>query len=56
MIIECFIAYARTRSDPSENILPQEIRISREGFTLLGCPIGPPSYLQRYFDEKSPEG
>lgn len=29
----------------SDNPLPSEIPVAREGFVLLGCPIGSPSYV-----------
>ena len=31
-------------ADPSANLLPPEIPVVRDGFTLLGCPIGPPCF------------
>ena len=33
-------------SDASSNPLPPEIPISRSGFPLLGCPLGPPSFCE----------
>ena len=30
----------------SENPLPSDIPISKDGFCLLGCPIGPPSFCE----------
>ena len=33
-------------SDASSNPLPPEIPISRSGFSLLGCPLGPPSFCE----------
>ena len=32
--------------DVSISTLPPEIPVAREGFTLLGCPIGPPSFCE----------
>lgn len=31
-------------SDPSLNVLPPDIPITRVGFSLLGCPIGPSAF------------
>ena len=32
--------------DPAVSSLPSEIPITRQGFTLLGCPTGPPSFCE----------
>ena len=32
--------------DSTVSSLPSEIPITRQGFTLLGCPIGPPSFCE----------
>ena len=31
-------------ADALTSLLPDDIPITRKGFTLLGCPIGPPAY------------
>ena len=36
-------------SDASLSSLPSDIPTTRGGFTLLGCPIGPPSYCEEVF-------
>ena len=36
-------------ADTSLSPLPPNIPITRGGFTLLGCPIGPPSYCEEVF-------
>ena len=41
--------------DVSISSLPQEIPVTREGFSLLGCPIGPPRLLSKGLSQKSPE-
>ena len=32
--------------------LPQDISVTHEGFSLLGCPIGPPAFCQEVFRER----
>ena len=32
--------------DPAISLLPSEIPITRQGVTVLGCPIGPPSFCE----------
>ena len=38
------LLYIPSTSDPSLSPLPPEIPVAREGFCLLGCPIGPPAF------------
>ena len=38
--------------DVSVSPLPSDIPITRQGFTLLGCPIGPPSYCEEVFGDR----
>ena len=40
------LLYIPENADPSCNPLPSDIPITSEGFTLLGCPIGPPSFCE----------
>ena len=47
------LLYIPPDADTSENTLSKENPICREGFTLLGCPIGPPSYCN---DDKKSQG
>ena len=42
------LLYIPPDADTSENTLPKEIPICREGFTLLGCPIGPQTIATMY--------
>ena len=39
-------------SDLSLNVLPPDIPITRVGFSLLGCPIGPPSYCDEVVSKR----
>ena len=39
-------------ADASINPLPSSIPISQTGFTLLGCPLGPPSYCEEVFQRR----
>ena len=46
------LLYIPPDADTSENTLPKEILICREGFTLLGCPIGPPNNCNSIFTKR----
>ena len=39
-------------ADPALSPLPPDIPITRNGFTLLGCPIGPPDYCEEVFQAR----
>ena len=38
------LLYIPLDADTTDNPLPSDIPITREGFNLLGCPIGPPAF------------
>ena len=40
------LLHAPSTADCSQPFLPSEIPVSHEGFCLLGCPIGPPSFCE----------
>ena len=44
--------YIPDGADPSNNILPPDIPITRDGFTPLGCPIGPSSFCDSIFSKR----
>ena len=46
------LLYIPDDTDPSNNPLPPDIPITRGGFSLLGCPIGPSSFCDSTFSTK----
>ena len=40
------LLYIPQQCESSNTVLPPEIPVTQSGFTLLGCPIGPPSYCE----------
>ena len=40
------LLYVPADSDVSINPPPSDVPVVREGFTLLGCPVGPPSFCE----------
>lgn len=38
------LLYIQANSSPTPNPLPPDIPITRDGFSLLGCPVGPASF------------
>ena len=43
------LLYIPRDADPAQSVLPSDIPTTRRGFTLLGCPIGPPDYCEEVF-------
>ena len=46
------LVYIPDGGDPSNNLLPSDIPITKNGFTLLGCPIGPSSFCDSIFSKR----
>ena len=46
------LLYIPKEEDESLSPLPSDIPTTRDGFTLLGCPIGPPSYCEGVFQTR----
>ena len=46
------LLYAPSQSDASQSLLPPGIPITSGGFSLLGCPIGPPSYCEEVLQSR----
>ena len=40
------VLFIPPEEDPALSLLPSEIPSTRQGFTLLGCPVGPPSFCE----------
>ena len=43
------LLYIPNDADQARSVLPPDIPTTRRGFTLLGCPIGPPDYCEEVF-------
>ena len=39
-------------ADADQSPLPPDIPITRRGFSLLGCPVGPPNYCEEIFQAR----
>ena len=46
------LLYIPAEADQSVNPLPSAIPIVREGFSLLGCPVGPPDFCEASFQTR----
>ena len=46
------VLFIPKESDPSHSTLPSDIPVTREGFCLLGCPIGPPSFCEEVLQKR----
>ena len=46
------LLFIPVEADPALSPLPPDIPITRNGFTLLGCPIGPPDYCEEVFQAR----
>ena len=46
------LVYIPDGGDPSNNLLPSDIPITKNGFTLLGCPIGPFPFCDSIFSKR----
>lgn len=46
------LLYIADDADTTNNPLPSDIPITRNGFTLLGCPIGPSNYCDDAFSKR----
>ena len=46
------LLYIPEDADASHSPLPAEIPTARRGFSLLGCPIGPPDYCEEVFRDR----
>ena len=42
-----------SESDPSQSPLPSDIPVTCQGFCLLGCPIGPPSFCEEVLRDRT---
>ena len=46
------LLYIPESADASQSPLPPEIPVTRRGFSLLGCPIGPPDFCEEVFQQR----
>ena len=47
-----FLLFIPQEEDASTSPLPPDIPVTREGFSLLGCPIGPPAFCEEVFHRR----
>ena len=46
------LLYVPIEADASASPLPSDIPITRRGFSVLGCPIGPPDFCEEMFQAR----